>query len=95
MNGAESLVRTLVAGNVNVCFANPGTSEMHFVAALDRVEGRKRFDRKPEQVVQEAILGMLPKSKLGRAMGKKLKVYKGDKHIHQAQKPEPLALASR
>src|SRR5262249_20149738 len=37
MNGAESLVRTLVAGGVNVCFTNPGTSEMHFVAALDRV----------------------------------------------------------
>ena len=34
MNGAESLVRTLVAGDVEVCFANPGTSEMHFVAAL-------------------------------------------------------------
>jgi len=39
MNGAESLVRTLVRGGVEVCFANPGTSEMHFVAALDRVEG--------------------------------------------------------
>src|SRR6201991_2895481 len=41
MNGAESLVRTLVAGGVDVCFANPGTSEMHFVAALDRVEGMR------------------------------------------------------
>ncbi|TCR70642.1 acetolactate synthase large subunit [Bosea sp. BK604] len=39
MNGAESLVRTLAAGGVDVCFANPGTSEMHFVAALDRVPG--------------------------------------------------------
>jgi hypothetical protein len=39
MNGAESLVRTLVGGEVEVCFANPGTSEMHFVAALDRVDG--------------------------------------------------------
>src|SRR5260370_33557876 len=39
MNGAESLARTLVAGGVNVCFTNPGTSEMHFVAALDKVEG--------------------------------------------------------
>ena len=39
MNGAESLVRTLVKGGVEVCFANPGTSEMHFVGALDRVEG--------------------------------------------------------
>jgi acetolactate synthase I/II/III large subunit len=41
MNGAESLVRTLVAGGVEVCFANPGTSEMHFVAALDRVDGMR------------------------------------------------------
>src|SRR5207342_2684697 len=41
MNGAESLVRTLVGGGVNVCFSNPNTSEMHFVAALDRVEGMR------------------------------------------------------
>ncbi len=39
MNGAESLLRTLVGAGVEVCFGNPGTSEMHFVAALDRVEG--------------------------------------------------------
>src|SRR3984957_4961876 len=39
MNGAECLVRTLVASEVDTCFANPGTSEMHFVAALDRVPG--------------------------------------------------------
>jgi acetolactate synthase-1/2/3 large subunit len=39
MNGAESLVRTLVSGGVDTCFSNPGTSEMHFVAALDRVDG--------------------------------------------------------
>jgi acetolactate synthase-1/2/3 large subunit len=37
MNGAQALIRTLVAGGVDVCFANPGTSEMHFVAALDSV----------------------------------------------------------
>ena len=37
MNGAESLIRTLVAGGVEVCFTNPGTSEMHLVAALDSV----------------------------------------------------------
>jgi acetolactate synthase-1/2/3 large subunit len=41
MNGAESLVRTLVGGGVEVSFTNPGTSEMHFVAALDRVEGMR------------------------------------------------------
>ena len=41
MNGAESLVRTLIAGGVDVCFTNPGTSEMHFVAALDKVPGMR------------------------------------------------------
>ncbi|HYC36956.1 MAG TPA: acetolactate synthase large subunit [Usitatibacter sp.] len=39
MNGAESLARTLLACGIDTCFANPGTSEMHFVAALDQVEG--------------------------------------------------------
>ena len=41
MNGAESLARTLLAQEVEVCFSNPGTSEMHFVAALDKVEGMR------------------------------------------------------
>jgi len=41
MNGAESLVRTLVQSGVSVCFANPGTSEMHFVAALDKASGMR------------------------------------------------------
>jgi large subunit ribosomal protein L13 len=66
-----------------------------FPGGLREEDFRKRFDRKPELIVQDAILGMLPKNKLGKAMGKKLKVYKGDKHEQQAQKPEALALASR
>ena len=37
MNGAQALIRTLVGSGVDVCFSNPGTSEMHFVAALDAV----------------------------------------------------------
>ena len=41
MNGADILIRTLLAGGVDVCFANPGTSEMHFCAALDRNEGMR------------------------------------------------------
>lgn len=41
MNGAESLVRTLLGSGVDTCFANPGTSEMHFVAALDKVPGMR------------------------------------------------------
>jgi large subunit ribosomal protein L13 len=53
------------------------------------------IERRPEKVIEEAIKGMLPKTKLGRHMGGKLKIYRGDKHPHQAQKPEPLALGTK
>jgi large subunit ribosomal protein L13 len=55
----------------------------------------KRMARKPELVIEQAVLRMLPKSKLGRHMISKMKVYKGDKHSHQAQKPEALPLGAR
>lgn len=51
MTGAESLVRTLLASGIDVCFANPGTSEMHFVAALDRVGGMRCILGMAETVV--------------------------------------------
>ena len=51
MNGAESLVRTLLACGVDTCFANPGTSEMHFVAALDKVSGMRCILGMAETVV--------------------------------------------
>jgi large subunit ribosomal protein L13 len=51
--------------------------------------------RRPEKVVEEAIKGMLPKSKMGRQMATKLKVYRDDKHPHQAQQPQVLELAAR
>ena len=54
---------------------------------------RKRFARKPELVIEDAIVRMLPKTKLGRHMASKLKIYRGEKHPHQAQKPEARALA--
>lgn len=56
---------------------------------------KKRFARKPEMIIEQAVLRMLPKSKLGRQMISKLKVYRGEKHPHEAQKPETLALAAR
>jgi large subunit ribosomal protein L13 len=62
-----------------------------FPGGLREEEFSKRLARKPELIVEDAILGMLPKSKMGKAMGKKLNVYKGDKHPHQAQKPEVLS----
>jgi large subunit ribosomal protein L13 len=51
--------------------------------------------RRPEKIVEDAIKGMLPKSKMGRQMATKLKVYRGDKHPHQAQQPEVMELAAR
>ena len=54
---------------------------------------RKRFDRKPELVIEDAVSRMLPKSKLGKQMFTKLKVYRGEKHPHEAQKPEARVLA--
>ncbi len=59
-----------------------------YPGGLRSEEFTKRMARKPEMVVQEAIQGMLPKSKMGKAMAKKLKVYKGDKHPHEAQQPK-------
>ncbi|MEW6585568.1 MAG: 50S ribosomal protein L13 [Nitrospirota bacterium] len=52
---------------------------------------RERLNRDPEGVVTDAVWGMLPKGRLGRAMIKKLKVYRGAEHPHEAQKPRPLA----
>src|SRR5947207_10479725 len=54
-----------------------------------------RFVRaeKPETMIEEAVWGMLPKNKIGRKMLKKLKVYRGTAHPHQAQKPERLEVA--
>lgn len=64
MNGAESLLRTLVANDVDVCFANPGTSEMHFVAALDNVPGMRAVLALQENVATGAADGY------GRMAGK-------------------------
>jgi large subunit ribosomal protein L13 len=50
------------------------------------------MSKDPGRVVREAVFGMLPKSKLGHAMRKKLKVYQGPQHPHQAQQPTPLAI---
>ncbi len=51
---------------------------------------RERLSKEPEKVITDAVWGMLPKNRLGRAMLKKLKVYRGSEHPHTAQKPEIL-----
>lgn len=48
--------------------------------------------KKPEFIIENAVKGMLPKSRLGKKLIKKLKVYKGENHPHQAQKPELVSL---
>ena len=53
----------------------------------------KLLARRPEAIVEQAVKGMLPKSKMGRQMATKLKVYKGGQHPHLAQKPQPMEIA--
>jgi len=53
---------------------------------------RRYFQRFPERVVERAVRRMLPKNTLGRQMYRKLKVYQGPEHPHQAQNPEPMSL---
>jgi large subunit ribosomal protein L13 len=64
-----------------------------YPGGLRTEEFRKRFDRKPELVIEEAVKRMLPKTKLGRQMISKMKIYRGEKHPHAAQKPEARVLA--
>jgi len=59
-----------------------------YVGGLKEVPYRKIMQDKPEKAIQVAVKGMLPKNSLGRAMYKKLKVYQGTDHKHQAQQPE-------
>ena len=61
-----------------------------FPGGLREEEFEKLLVRKPEAILEQAIKGMLPKTKMGRQMATKLKVYKGDKHPHEAQGPEVL-----
>ena len=53
---------------------------------------KEMFEKKPEKVIELAVRGMLPKSKLGKAMAKKLKVYADGEHRHTAQKPEAIEI---
>jgi len=63
-----------------------------YVGGLKSRVARQVRKEHPERLIEEAIRGMLPKTRLGRAMFHKLKVYAGPSHPHQAQKPQPLTL---
>jgi large subunit ribosomal protein L13 len=63
-----------------------------YPGGLVEVQARKMRATRPAKMIEDAIAGMLPKTKMGKQMYRKLKVYAGDKHPHQAQKPVALAL---
>jgi large subunit ribosomal protein L13 len=63
-----------------------------YIGNLKSISLEKLLIKAPEQVIQHSVKGMLPKNPLGRAMFKKLRVYAGPEHGHQAQQPQPLEI---
>jgi len=63
-----------------------------YPGGLKAETAKNRLSRCPEKVITDAVWGMIPKGRLGRAMIKKLKVYRGAEHPHEAQKPESLSV---
>ena len=67
-------------------------SHSKYIGGVRETSLREMLDKKPERVVEHAVIGMLPKGPLGRQMAKKLFVYAGPEHKHQAQKPETMTI---
>ena len=63
-----------------------------YPGGLKEVTARKVFESKPDKMIREAVLGMLPKNKLRKRLVRRLKVYLADQHPHAAQQPEALKL---
>ncbi len=61
-----------------------------YTGGLKRRTAQEMLDKKPEAIIEKSVKGMLPKNRLGRAMFKKLFVYVGAEHPHEAQNPKPL-----
>jgi len=61
-----------------------------YMGGLKQMTAKEMLEKKPEELIRKAVRGMLPKNTLGRAQLKKLKVYAGGEHPHEAQQPEPL-----
>jgi large subunit ribosomal protein L13 len=81
---ADKIVLTGAKSEQKLYHAHSG-----FPGGLRSVPFATMLDKQPTQVVERAIKGMLPKNKLGRAMGVKLRVYAGAEHPHAAQQPKP------
>jgi len=63
-----------------------------YIGGLKTITAQKLLKKRPEDLIRFAVKGMLPKNRLGSKLLKKLKVYAGDKHPHEAQQPEALTL---
>jgi large subunit ribosomal protein L13 len=66
-----------------------------YPGGLKEIGARQYLDSKPDRLVRDAIVGMLPKTRLGDRLARRLKVYAGSQHPHQAQKPQPVSLDRR
>lgn len=64
-----------------------------YIGGLKEITARKLLEKRPEDLIRFAVKGMLPKNSLGRKLFKKLKVYPGDKHPHEAQQPQNLSVS--
>jgi large subunit ribosomal protein L13 len=63
-----------------------------YIGSLKTITAKKLMEKRPEDLIRFAVKGMLPKNRLGRKLFKKLKVYSGDQHPHEAQQPEILEI---
>jgi large subunit ribosomal protein L13 len=84
---AEKVVLTGKKWDQKVYYRHSG-----YIGGLKEITARKLKDKRPEDLIRFAVRGMLPKNRLGRKLIKKLKVYSGGEHPHEAQKPEMLKL---
>jgi len=63
-----------------------------YIGGLKTITAKKLMEKRPEDLIRFAVKGMLPKNRLGRKLFKKLKVYSGNRHPHEAQQPESLQI---
>ena len=63
-----------------------------YIGSLKKITAEKLLEKRPEDLIRFAVKGMLPKNRLGRKLFKKLKVFAGNKHPHEAQQPEVIVL---
>ena len=89
VTNAEKIKLTGTKADVKVYRRHTG-----YPGGLKSVAVKEMQAKYPERVIEAAVRGMLPKSKLGRKQFKKLKVYRGSKHPHEAQQPRPLKIVA-